>query len=466
VNSAHLSLKRLNLLGFFFGDRAYFRELWHFALPITLQNLITSSLNLVSVVMIGQLGNAPVAAVGLANQIFFIFQLVLFGINSGAAMFTAQLWGKRDLPNIRKVLSLALLLGSGVAAVFLSASLFFPRLVMGIYSRDPLVIAMGSEYLQIFGWSFLLMAISYGFAMVLRSTGNVRLPVLVSASALTLNILLSYLLIFGKMGLPQLGVRGAAAAGLIARLLEFVALIGVVYLRRMPIAPRLRDFRSLSLSFAARVFKPILPVIMNETFWSFGVTAYYIVYGRLGTDSIAAMNIVSTVDNMAQVVSIGIANAAAIMIGNRIGAGEEERAFRYALRSLGIVIVLGFLVGGLIIFFSPHILSLYKVSDLVLQYVQRALIILSLFIWVRGANVLIVVGVLRSGGDTLFSFFLDGMIIWLVGVPVAFFTAFVLHLPVYLVYLAILSEEVIKLCIGCWRTLSKRWIHDLTHRVE
>jgi len=450
----------------FFSDRVYFKELWHFALPIALQNLITSSLNLVSVVMIGQLGDAPVAAVGLANQIFFLLQLVLFGINSGAAMFTAQLWGKRDLPNIRKVLSLALALGASAATVFLTASLVFPKQVMGIYSQDPLVIALGSEYLGIFGWSFLLMAISFGFAMVLRSTGNVRLPMLVSTSALGLNILLSYLLIFGKMGFPQLGIRGAATAGLTARLLEFGTLLGVVYLRRMPIAPRLHDFRSLSLAFAARVFKPILPVILNETFWSFGITAYYVVYGRLSTDSIAAMNIVSTIDNMALVVIFGIAHAVAIMIGNRIGAGEEERAYHYALRSLSIVIILGFLIGGLIILLSPQVLSLYKVSDQVIEYVQRALIILGLFVWVRGANGLIVVGILRSGGDTLFSFFLDGMVIWLVGVPVAFFTAFVLHLPVYLVYLAILSEEVIKFCIGCWRTLSKRWVHNLTHRVE
>lgn len=465
MNSAHIPHARANL-AVFFNDREYFRELWRFALPIVLQNLITSSLNLGSVVMIGQLGDAPVAAVGLANQVFFLFELVLFGINSGAAMFTAQFWGKRDLPNIRKTLSLALILGMSVATLFLAASHFIPELVMGVYSKDLEVIALGSAYLRIFGWSYLLMAVSFGFAMVLRSTGNVRLPVTVSISAFGFNILLSYLLIFGKIGFPAMGVRGAALAGLLARLLEFGVLLGIVYLRRIPIAPRLTDLRSLNLSFAASLFKRILPVILNETFWSTGITAYYVVYGRLGTDSIAAMNIVSTIDNLALVAIFGVANATAIMVGNRIGAGEEEKAYRSAVRSLVISIVMGILIGGVVILASSHILTLYRVSDQVIEYARRALIILGLFLWVRGSNGLIVVGILRGGGDTLFSFLLDGMVIWLVGVPLAFFTAFVLDWPVYLVYLAILSEEVIKFCAGCWRIFSKRWIHNLTHRVE
>lgn len=446
----------------FFNDRVYFRELWQFTLPIALQNLVTSSINMVSAVMIGQLGDAPVAAVGLANQIFFLLQLILFGINSGSAMFTAQLWGKQDVVNIRKVLSLALIMGLVVASIFLAFTQLAPEFVIGIYSKDPAVVELGSEYLRIFGWSFLLLAVSLGFAMVMRSTGQVRIPVSVSTSALVLNIILSYMLIFGKFGLPALGMLGAAIAALSARVFEFAAMVGIVYYRRMPIALHLKDFSDLSLAFAGRVFKPILPVILNETFWSFGITAYFVVYARIGTDSVAAMNIVSAIDNLALVVIFGIANATAIIVGNRIGAGEDQRAFLYGVRSLILVITLGVLIGSQVILWSPYILSLYKVSPQVMEYAKRILSILGLFLWVRGANGVIVVGILRSGGDTRFSFFLDGLIIWLVGVPTAFFTAFVLKWPVYWVYLAILSEEVIKFCIGTWRTLSKRWIHNLT----
>jgi Na+-driven multidrug efflux pump len=186
----------------------------------------------------------------------------------------------------------------------------------------------------------------------------------------------------------------------------------------------------------------------------------------MGTDSIAAMNIVSTIDNLALVVIFGVANATAIIVGNRIGADEDERAFQYGVRSLTIVITLGIIIGSLVILFSPLILTLYKVSPQVIYYAQRVLNILGLFLWVRAANGLIVVGILRSGGDTRFSFILDGLIIWLVGVPTAFFTAFVLELPVYWVYLAILSEEVLKFGIGTWRTFSKRWIHHLNQIVQ
>lgn len=449
----------------FLKDREYLRELIRFALPIAIQNLIMSSLNMVGVIMIGQLGETPVAAVGLANQIFFLLQLVLFGTNSGAAIFTAQFWGKGDIQSLRKVSSLALLIGLSVALVFLGGALLAPDFLLGIYSTDPAVISVGSQYLQIFGWSFLFVAISFSFSIVLRSIGEVRIPMLVSTGALGFNAILSYILIFGKLGLPQMGVSGAAFAGLLARILECALLIGIVYLRRMPVALRLSDFNSLNFSSIIRIFRPILPVILNETFWSLGSTAYFIVYARIGTESVAAMNIVATIENMALVIIFGVAHATAIMVGNRIGAANEQQAYEYATRSFFTAIVLGVFIGSLLLLSTPIILSLYKVGPTVIDYARRALTILALLLWVRASNILIVVGILRSGGDTRFSLFLDGVIIWLLGVPLAFFTAFVLRWPVYWVYLAVLSEEIFKCTIGIWRVFSKKWIHNMSQAV-
>ena len=449
----------------FFTDREYYRQLVIFALPLGLQNLVISSLNMVGVVMIGQLGETPVAAVGLAAQIFFLLQLVLFGINSGASMFTAQLWGKQDLPNIRKVLALAIVLGLFAGLIFLGLAWLAPQLVLGIYSEDPQVVVLGSQYLRIFGWAYLFFPISFSFSMVMRSIGDVKTPMLVSIGALVFSALASYLLIFGKLGLPALGVRGAAIAALAARILECGVMLRIVYRRRPLIALHLKDLLGLDLSFVGRVFKPMLPVILNETFWSFGTTAYSVVYARISTDSIAAMNIVSTIDNMAFVFIFGLANATAIMVGNRIGAGEERKAFQYAVRSLLLGVLFGVLVGSQVLLWSPSILSLYKVPLVVIDYARRVLVILAALVWLRAANSIIVVGILRSGGDARFSFFLDGMVIWVVGVPVAFFTAFVLHLPVYWVYLAIMSEELLKWVIGMRRIFSRKWIHNLTHAV-
>jgi putative MATE family efflux protein len=452
-------------LNTFFTDREYYRQLVIFALPLGLQNLIISSLNMVGVVMIGQLGETPVAAVGLAAQIFFLLQLVLFGINSGASMFTAQLWGKGDLPNIRKVLALAILLGLVAGSIFLGLAWLAPQIVMGIYSEDPQVVALGSQYLRIFGWAYLFFPVTFSFSMVMRSIGDVKTPMLVSIAALAYSALASYLLIFGKLGLPALGVRGAALAALTARILECAVMLRIVYRRRALLALHLKDLLGLDLSFIGRVFKPMLPVILNETFWSFGTTAYSVVYARIGTDSIAAINIVSTIDNMAFVFIFGLANATAIMVGNRIGAGEEHKAFQYAVRSLLLGMLFGVLVGSQVLLWSPYLLALYKVPPVVIDYASKVLVILASLAWLRAANSIIIVGILRSGGDTRFSFFLDGVVIWVVGVPVAFFTAFVLHLPVYWVYLAIMSEEFLKWMIGLRRTFSRKWIHNLTHSV-
>jgi putative MATE family efflux protein len=381
-------------------------------------------------------------------------------------MFTAQLWGRRDLPNIRRVLSLSLIFSLSASLIFFLLSTLAPELVLGIYTKDPAVIEQGSLYLRVFGAGFLFFAVTMSFGIVLRSTGDVKTPMAISVGALALNMLLSYVLIFGKLGLPALGVYGAALAALISRVLEALALLAVVYLRHRFLAVGPRDFLGLDLAFARRVFGPMLPVILNETFWSFGISAYFVVYGRMGTDSIAAMNIVSTIDNVALVLAFGIANATAIMVGNRIGAGETQRAFWFAGRSLLLAMLTGMLIGSQVLLWSPAILSLYKVSPEVIENARRVLIVVALFQWIRAYNATMVVGVLRSGGDTRFSFFLDGVIIWIVGVPSAIIGAFVLHLPVYGVYFMVMSEEFIKWLLGLRRFFSRKWIHDMAGRVE
>jgi putative MATE family efflux protein len=450
------------ILGFY-NDREFYTRLFHYAIPIIVQQFLLSSLNLVGVVMIGQLGEAAIAAVGLCNQIFFLLNLLLFGINSGAAIFTAQLWGKGDVHSIRKVLGLALLLGLMGGLFFSVVAELFPREALSIYSRDPQVISLGSEYLKIFGMSFLFTAITFSYAIVLRSTGDVRTPMLVSMGALSLNTLLSYGLIFGNFGLPNLGVRGAAISITIARMIECIALVFLVYRRKTPAAASLQELLSFTRGFAGRVMRRVLPVALNEVLWSLGITTYNIIYARIGTEAIAAMNIAATIDGMAIVFFIGIGNACAILVGNVIGAGEEEKAYRYALRSLGLGVVGGVFIGLLLILMSGGLLELYKVSPIVIDYTRRVLTIIGLGLWLRVANLIMFVGIFRSGGDTRFAFFLDAGTIWIVGVPLAYLGAFIFQLPVYLVYLMVLTDELTKMVIGLFRLFSKKWIHNLTY---
>ena len=450
----------------FYKDPDYFSNVQKIAIPIIIQQLMFSGLNMLGVILIGQKGDASVAAVGLAGQIAFLLNLVHFGIISGAAMFTAQFWGKRDIPNLRRVLGLCLMLAISASLIFFTLSQLFPSQILQIYSKDPLVIELGTSYIRTFSWTFLFFGITFSYALVMRSTGDVKTPTAISVGALLISTFLSYSLIFGKFGLPELGIQGAAVAAVIARFLECITLLTVIYATKLPVAASLRELTGFDRAFFRRVIKPMLPVILNELFWSLGITTYNIIYGRMGTQSYAAMNIVSTIEQVGFVIFIGISNATSVLVGNRIGSGKENEAYLYAGRSLGIGIVGGILLGLVLQLVKVPVLSLYRVSPEVIQDASRIINVVSFFLWVRVNNMTTVVGILRAGGDTRFSLFLDGIIIWIVGVPMAYLGAFVFNWPVYLVYLCAMSEEATKWFLGINRYFSRKWINNLTVHVE
>ena len=321
-----------------------------------------SLLNATDVLMIGQLGETPVAAVGLANQFFFLLNLLLFGIVSGSAIFTAQFWGRHDLAGIRQVMGISLLLGVSGALAFTVVAVLKPEAVLSIYTQDPAVVAIGSRYLRIVGLSYVVTAITYAYSAVLRSTGHVKLPAAVSVTTLALKTGLSYILIFGHLGLPAMGVVGAALATCIARYLECGALLALVYARRTPAAARPRELLGADRVFVRLFLITTAPVILEEVAWSVGITVYNAIYARIGTASIAAVNIAATIEGLAFVAFIGLSSACAIMIGNRIGAGALDDAAEYARRFVRIAITVGVAAGLLILIGSGPILSLYKIS--------------------------------------------------------------------------------------------------------
>jgi putative MATE family efflux protein len=450
----------------FYRDPEYFINIRRLALPIIAQQFVFAALNMTGVIFIGQKGDAAVAAVGLANQLAFLLNLVHFGIMSGAAMFTAQFWGRRDIPNLRRVLGLCLLMTISAGLVFLALSQFFPAQILGIYSKDPLVIALGTNYIRIFSWTFIFVAVTLSYAFVMRSTGEVKIPTTVGIGALTLSTFLSYLLIFGKFGLPEMGIEGVAVAMLIARALECIVLLSIIYIKKSPVAASPRELTDINSGFFKKVFHSMYPVIINELLWSLGVTTYNAIYGNMGTTAIATINIIGTIEQLVFVVFNGISHSTAVLVGNRIGAGREHEAYLYAGRTLGMGIAGGLIMGLLLTMVKAPILSLFKVSPEVIENASRTLIVLSLALWVRANNTTIVLSILRAGGDTRYSLFLDGIIIWLVGVPMTYLGAFVFHFPVYFVYLCTMSEEVTKWCFGMYRYFSRKWIKNLAAQVE
>ncbi len=446
---------------FLFGDKKFLNTMIKLAAPIMLQNLIFASLNMVDGVMIGQLGESAIAAVGVANQIFFLVSLLFFGIGSGSAIFAAQYWGRKDTERIQSVLGLSLLMSISGAVIFSLVAILFPVQVISIYSKDPAVISQGSVYLQIVAFSYVITAITNSFAFVLRSTENVKLPLVTSLVALSLNTFMNYGLILGNFGLPSLGVKGAAIATIISRLIEVILLLLIIYRKKLPVAAKLRSLLNFKILPIKKFFNTTLPVIATEIVWSFGITTYNVVYARIGTESIAAVNIAGTLDRIIFVVFMGLGHACAIMIGNQIGAEQNELAISYAKKYL-ILGAIGAAIFGIIMYiFATPMLSFYKVSDFTINYTTKLIGLMALSLPVRSLNLILLIGILRSGGDTRVAFFIDAGSVWVIGVPMALIGAFVLGLPIHLVYLMVLADEVVKLAMGLYRFFSQRWINYL-----
>lgn len=284
---------------------------------------------------------------------------------------------------------------------------------------------------------------------------------LVSGCALCLNTFMGYVLIFGIFGLPALGVTGAATAICIARVLEVLALLAITYLGKTPAAAKLTEMLAFDFSFVKRYLKTCFPVIINEMAWSIGFSTYTLVYAHIGTDSVAAANICSTIENLATVVFFGLANGCAVLVGNRIGSNEEHTAFRYARNSIALAVIGGLMMGGIILKGADGVLSLYKISAETFKNAHYILMVLSATIWVKAFNGVMFIGVLRSGGDTRFAFILETFSMWCIGVPMAFVGAFVFHLPVYWVALMVISDELFKFFVTLPRFFSHKWIHNL-----
>ncbi len=447
----------------FLHDRSFLREMLTIAIPISFQQLITASLNMIDVIMVGQLGETAIASLGLANQIFFVLILILFGATSGMAIFTAQYWGKQEIEPIRKVLGMSLVVSFFVGVLFSIVALLIPETALGFYTKDATVIELGSSYLRIVGFSYIPVAIVTAYIAVLRSIQLIRITVIATVSALVFKTTLGYGLIFGIGGLPALGVRGAAIGTAAGWVLELILLLVLVYAQKTPLAANPLTFFRFELPFFARVLKTAMPATVNELFWSLGITTYNAVYAHIGTDAIAAINVNATIEELGFVVFLGLGNACAVMVGNRIGAGQKEEAHEIVRRALVIGMFFALSVGGLVVLFRDAVVGLYELSPGGANNVRWLLTVMAGSLWLRMFNFTVFIGAMRAGGDTRFALLMELCSIWLIGVPAAYVGAFVLHLPVYLVYLMVMLEELAKAVVSGWRYRSRKWVHDLVN---
>lgn len=447
-------------------DTKFYKKMITIAIPVMIQNLISSSLNMVDTMMIGRLGANEIAAVGLANQFYFIFSLVIFGVNSGCSIFTAQFWGKKDKENVRKVLGICLVLGCASGLIFNIFAAFTPNFVMKFFTNDLKVIELGGNYLRIVGFSYIITAISYAFSFSCRGIGEAKLPMITSAIALACNTVLNAFLIFGIGGFPKLGIEGAAIATLIARIVEMALVIIITYKRKNAIAGKVSEFLSFSKEFFKTVIKTISPVVVNEILWSIGMTMYAVIYAYISTDAVATYQIANTVQNIFIVAGFGLANACSVMLGNEIGRGNEEKAQIYGMKFIKITFIIGCIAGALLFISSNIIVSMYKVSP---NIIHDAKVILKIFAFITPFRMLtsvIIVGILRSGGDIKRSFIIEMSGIWIIGVPLAIIGSMVLKLPIYTVVALVYIQEFVKVVFGYKRFKSKLWISNLVDNMK
>ncbi len=439
-------------------------------LPIFLQLLFMSLLNFIDGFMIGQLvdssGSADnaISAIGLANQLFIVLEVFLAAISSGAAVFASQAWGKKDTSNIKSVLGISISISCMISFLFAVLAICFPEKLVNLYPAGDSVKILTIQYLTIIGFSHIPMGITFSYSSVLRSIENTKLPLMISVLAICINTVLNYFLIFGKFGFPELGVRGAAIATVIARCVEAFLLVVIPYFQKSPIAGKIKEIFNFNFSFAKKYIKIVLPIIAGEGGWVVGEIVYNYMYFHLGESAFAAVGAFYNINAIFFLAFVGLAESSTIMIGNRIGADERKKAFDYSVKFVILAAAGAIIIGSTIFLSKEFFLSFFKLSSAALYNCNNLLIIFSFVLILKAVNVLLINGIFRAGGDTLFSFKMDFFLVWFVGIPIGLISVFILHLPVYFVFLLINIEELLKTILCLFRFFSKKWLKNLTQR--
>jgi putative MATE family efflux protein len=437
------------------------------AIPIALQNLLISSFSLIDTLMVGQLGDVALSAVGMAGQWSWMLNIALFGVISGTSLYISQYWGVRDIDGIHRTYGIALTSAVLIATAFTLSGLLIPGGIVSIFNRDPAIIDAGSAYLSIAALSYPAVAISNILSTVLRSTERVRLPLAVSGITAVCNAVLNYTLIFGKFGLSAMGVRGAALATVISSWMgPLLLLLFSSFQKNILITSPARLFRFKRAQVGA-FYRRAAPIILNESLWGLGTVIFNVIFSNLGYEYYAAVTIHKTFENIAFVLFVGFCNACCIMVGKSVGAGKVERAVMDSRRFAMIIPFVSLLAGAVIILLRAQLVSVFNmggnISELTQRTAQTILLIYGLELPMRNIPYIMIVGIFRSGGDTVTGMKLDLFSQWLLSIPATFLAAFVLKLPFVAVFATMyIFEDYVKSFLCLRHFLSDRWIRPVT----
>ena len=455
-----LRKKEQDRLGIEWGS--FYRTVIALVVPMALQNLINVGVTAADVIMLGAVGEDALSGASLAGQVQYIMTLFLFGLTSGATVLTAQYWGKGDKDAIEKILGIAVKTAVFVTALFTAAALVVPGLLLRIFTGDPVVIAEGIKYLRIVAFTYVMIGITQAYLYIMRSVERVIVATVVYLLSLVCNIIMNSIFIFGLFGLPAMGVSGAALGTLCARILEVVLVAGYARFFNKDIKLRLRYVIHTDKVLFGDFMKYALPVVINEVMWGLGTAANTAILGHMGSPVVAANSVAQVARQLATVVSFGLSSAAAIYLGKTIGEKKMEHARAYAKRLIGLSLIMGVLGGAVILIASPVASAFLSLSAEAKDYLRIMFFVMSYFVVGQAFNTTMVVGIFRSGGDTRFGLILDVSTMWCCSILLGFLAAFVFKLSVPIVYMILMSDEIIKIPITSWRYRSCKWLRDVT----
>ncbi len=447
-------------------DDVFFESIKKIAIPVTIQNIISSSLNLVDVIMLGSLGSTVISGVGLANQFFMIFFLAIFGITNGAQIYLSQFFGEKSIDKFHKAMGSQFLIGAIVTTIFFLVGAIFPKEILMIYSKDPEVIKIGTSYLRVIAFTFPLHLGMQSFFSALRSTGDATLPMIITATALISNTILNYLLIFGNFGFPKLGYFGAAVATFTSASIGLILNVIIIIKRKNIIYAKISEYFNFTKSFLQIILKASVPVMTNEMLWALGFSLYSLSFSRYSTDAYAAYQVFSVVNNIMFSTGIGLAISASVTLGNMLGANDIKAALSYEKKFTKAQFIVSILSAVILFLLSGFIADFFNVSDEIKKNASLIMKVGAVYIPIKFYTLLHIVGTFRSGGDVKYSILTDLGTLYLIGVPMAFISLHVFNAPLYIAQALIATEEIGKTIFCYLRIRSQKWANNLTHNKD
>ena len=439
--------------------RSLRKEIVRLAFPIALQQFMTALVGACDAIMLGKLSQDAMSAVSLATQVTFVFNLFMFAFMAGENMFVAQYYGKGDYTGISQVFSLVTKICGCIAVVFLAGTLFFPEQLMRILTNEETLIVLGSEYLRVIGISYVFSGIAQTFLAIMKNCGAVNMSTLINGVMVILNIVLNAVLIFGLSGFPKMGIKGAALATVLATVVQFLWSVGYVLCRIRAVKFSLR---SCEKKLFGRFWQKTVPLLINNLAWGIGFSMYSVIMGHLGTDAVAANGIANISKNLVVCFCLGLGNAGSIIVGNRLGADRLQEAKEVGETLTKTAIIAGIVSGLVLIALSPFITKMVDLTPTARGYLQKMLLICSYYIAGKSVNCMTIGGIFAAGGDSKFGMLCDSVTLWCITVPLGCICAFILKLPVMVVYFVLNLDEIIKLPVVYKHYKKYKWIKNLT----